>query len=279
MNSGVNAGHGSNILLVVVYKMQLAASPTIQSVVNYLQTQDFQAISSCRLFIWDNSPNSSDAVVEALRVQLPELEIQYVHTPENCSLSKIYNEVAFLLAEDEYLTLLDQDTALPPSYFEELRLAQSEQWPLILPKVVCQGLLVSPGRRFFARGIRLKEIKSGAIKSKNLLAINSGMSIQARVFRAFKYDERLQFYGTDTFFMRNYEKYFDQVFVLETPISHSLAEMEVRSEEWWAAHSKEKLRTFSIVFCNSFAEKLFVKIYAAGLRVKTQLSKYQTTFS
>lgn len=277
MNSEINSGISNNIFLVVVYKMRLTESTTIQSIVNYLLAQNSQVISGCCLFIWDNSPNISDVDVRALRAQLPALGVQYVHTPENCSLSKIYNEVASKLALNEYLTLLDQDTALPPSYFEELRLAQSEQWPLILPKVVCQGLLVSPGRRFFARGIRLKKIKSGAIKSKNLLAINSGMSIQARIFRVFKYDERLQFYGTDTFFMLNYEEYFDQAFVLETPISHSLAEMEMMPVEWWDAHSKEKLRTFSIVFCNSFAEKLFVKIYAAGFRIKTQLAKYLTT--
>lgn len=264
----------SNTLLVVVYKMHLIASPTILSFANYLQAQGAQVASGYRLLIWDNSPNTSDADVQALRVQLPALEIQYVHTPENCSLSKIYNEVASLLAVDEYLTLFDQDTELPASFFEELKMAQRDQWSLILPKVECQGLLVSPGKRFFARGIRLKEIGSGAIKSKNLLAINSGMSILGKVFRSFKYDERLRFYGTDTFFMRNYEKYFDQAFVLETPISHSLAEMEKKSDEWWATHSKEKLRTFDIVFNNSIIEIIFVRIYAASLRVKARLLNF-----
>lgn len=279
MNSGINAGHSSNIMLVVLYKMQPTASPTIQSIANYLQAQDSQAISSYRLVIWDNSSSAADVDMEFLRAQLPTLEIRYVHTPDNCSLSKIYNEVASKLAAKEYLTLLDQDTELPLAYFEELRLAQSEQWPLILPKVECQNLLVSPGGRFFARGIRLEKIKSGAINSKNLLAINSGMSILASVFQSFKYDERLRFYGTDTFFMRNYEKYFCQAFVLETPISHSLAEMEVRSDEWWDAHSKEKLRTFHVVFNNSLAENLFVIIYAAVLRIKVRLSKYLNTSS
>jgi hypothetical protein len=268
MNSEINSGISNNIFLVVVYKMRLTESTTIQSIVNYLLAQNSQVISGCRLFIWDNSPNISDVDVQALREQLPAFGVQYVHTPENCSLSKIYNDVASKLSAKEYLTLLDQDTELPLAYFEELRLAQSEQWPLILPKVDCQGLLVSPGRRFFAQGIRLKEIKSGATKSKNLLAINSGMSILASVFHSFKYDERLRFYGTDTFFMRNYEKYFDQAFVLETPISHSLAVMERKSEGWHSAYKGELIRTFDIIYINSICEALFVRIYVIYIRLK-----------
>jgi len=268
MNSGINAGSSSNIMLVVLYKMQPTASLTIQSIKNYLQAQDSQSIPSFRLFIWDNSPNSSEVDIEFLRAQLPALEIVYVHTPDNYPLSKIYNEVASTLSLNEYLTLLDQDTVLPFAYFEELRLAQSDQWPLILPKVECQNILVSPGSRFFAQGIRLKEIKSGAVSSKNLLAINSGMSILSIVFQSFKYDERLRFYGTDTFFMRKYEKCFNQAFVLETPISHSLAVMEQKSQDWHSAYTRELIRTLDIIYTNSILEVLFVRIYIIYIRLK-----------
>ena len=279
MSNEINEDYVSNTFLIVLYKMQLVDSLTFRSIENYIHTRYFQPTLSYRLVIWDNSPSPSYDEVSNFRAKLPALEIKYIHTPKNCSLSEIYNVVATKLAFNEYLTLLDQDTVLPIAYFEELRLAQSERWPLILPKAECQNLLVSPGRRYFARGIRLKDIKSGAVSSKNLLAINSGMSILCSVFQLFKYDERLRFYGTDTFFMRNYEKYFELAFVLKTPILHSLAKMESQSEEWWEAHSKEMLRTLYIVFDNSLAEKLFVQIYVAGLRVKSSLSKYLSTFS
>ena len=167
MSSEINADHGRNVLLVVVYEMQLAASSTIQSVVNYLQVQDSQTVAGYQLFIWDNSPISSDADVQSLRLQLPTLEMQYVHTPENYSLSKIYNEVASKLAENEYLTLLDQDSTLPSEYFSELKEAQIQGYSLILPQVKCGSILVSPGARFFCKGKLLENIKSGLVSSKN----------------------------------------------------------------------------------------------------------------
>ena len=257
-----------NTLLVVLYEVSSTESTTIQSIVDYLQTQDLLVATNYQLHIWDNSPKSAESDVPTLQAQLPALIIQYTHTPENRSLSKIYNQATSCLAVNEYLTLLDQDTLLPTSYFEELKMAQQDQWPLILPKVECQNLLVSPGKRFFAKGIRLKDIKSGVINSKNLLAINSGMSILGKVFHSIQYDERLRFYGTDTYFMRNYEKYFDQAFVLDTPISHSLAVMERRPEDWRIVYVKELMRTFDIIYTNSIWELLFIRAYVIFIRLK-----------
>lgn len=259
-------------LLVVLYKMTLSESSTIRSIVDYFSVKENHFGEACELIIWDNSPTSSEEDISAFQQQISSLPVKYFHTPENRTLSKIYNEVASQLAEDEYLTLLDQDSLLPTSYFEELKMAQRDHWPLILPKVECQGLLVSPAKRFFARGRRLKEISSGEINSKNLLAINSGMSILGKVFHSINYDERLRFYGTDTFFMRNYEKYFDQVYVLATPVAHSLAEMESKTDDWRAARKKEDLRVLHIIFNNSIIEILSAHIYAAALRSKAWVS-------
>lgn len=251
-----------NLVLVVLYKLQPGESPTLQSFVQYVATLDESAKAGYRLCIWDNSPVSCEDAVLSMQSQFPTLSIQYIHTPENTPLSKVYNQMAEQVAENAYLTLFDQDTSLPREYFEELCSAQCRLEPLILPKVMCQGLLVSPGTRFYARGRLLRDIPSGRVKSKNLLAINSGMSIHGKVLRAIKYDERLRFYGTDTYFMKNYEKFYDHAFVLETPLSHSLAEMEERPKEWHVAHAKEKFRAFNIIFSDSVIEILFVRIYA-----------------
>lgn len=258
----------NNKILVVIYNMSLHESPTIRSIVDCFSSENPKALYKCELIIWDNSPISLSADVSILKDKISNIAVQYIHTPDNRSLSYIYNTLGSQVADDEYLSLYDQDSELPPSYFGELRLAQQDSWPLILPKVKCQGELVSPGRRFFARGIRVKEIDSGAISSKNLLAINSGMSILGKVFRSIKYDERLHFYGTDTYFMYKYENHFSQVFVLDTPIIHSLAEMECKSDEWHVAHATEKLRTFKIIFSDTLFEKVFVRLYLHGLQVK-----------
>ena len=261
--------------LVVLYKMSPGESPTICSIADYFATYGNRVGDRCKLVIWDNSPIVSELSICKYERLHSSLSVQYIHTPENRSLSQIYNEVASKVTEDEYLTLLDQDTTLPTSYFEELKMAQIHQWALILPKVECQGVLVSPGSRFFSRGKRLAEISSGAFASKNLLAINSGMSIVGRVFRYYKYDERLRFYGTDTFFMRNYEKYFDLAFVLNTPISHSLAEMEQRSDEQRRAFIEEMVYANKIIFQNSFWEKTFTMIYPLVMRLKFSLGYYK----
>jgi hypothetical protein len=262
------------VFLVVLYKSSLDNSRTIQSIQSFFTTESLDCYSRFELLIWDNSPESHAHEAVELGQKIP-INVKLIHTPQNTSLSKIYNYVSCKLQENDYLTLFDQDTTLPASYFEELKIAQINQWPLILPKVECQGVLVSPGSRFFARGKRLKGISSGALDSKNLLAINSGMSIIGKVFCSYKYDERLRFYGTDTFFMRNYEKYFDKAFVLNTPISHSLAVMEQRSDEWRSAYLEELIYTNKITFKNSFWEKAFTMIYTLVMRLKFFLGYYR----
>ena len=250
-----------NQIVVVLFKMAPQESPTIQSIIRYVETLDEVAVASYRLIIWDNSPDACKVEVGKIQEQLPMLSVQYIHTPENTFLSKIYNLVATEIQRHSYLTLLDQDTSLPNEYFKELELAQFRLEPLILPKVICNGQLVSPGGRFLAQGRLLDSEPAGVVRSKNLLAINSGMSILGDVLRVIKYDERLYFYGTDTYFMKKYEKHFDHAFVLHTSVFHSLAEMENQSKEWHLASRKEKYRTLKIIFADSMAEIIFVRIY------------------
>lgn len=255
-----------NCFLVVLYKTKPEDSPTLQALLRYVQNMEEEVCFW--LYVWDNSPESNQESVKTIELLLPSLKIQYVHTPENISLSEIYNRVAIQIGEDSYLTLLDQDTSLPHEYFEELGLAQDMLEPLILPKVMCQGRLVSPGLRFFAHGRLQSSVPSGKVKSKNLLAINSGMSIRGHVFHKIRYDERLRFYGTDTFFMKQYEIHESTAFVLDTPINHSLAEMEHRSDEWWRSQKQEKFRAFKIIFSDTIVERAFVSAYIAIDKVR-----------
>jgi len=258
-------------LLVVMYKMKLASSPTIQSIVAFIGQEKAVKNANFRLFIWDNSPNLSDGM-NILREQVPHLDIEYIHTPENISLSKIYNEVASKLDENEYLTLLDQDTILPVKYFWELEKAQMNGYPLILPQVKSSGILVSPGRRFFCKGKLIENIKPGVTDSKNLLAINSGMSATEKVFKKIRYDERLMFYGTDTYFMKNYEKHFRHTYVLDVELNHSLAEQD----EATSVEHREKIRkarhdAWEIVFSETLLERLFLWGYQRMLRLRSWL--------
>lgn len=263
----------SQKLLVVLYKTAPATSPTIQSIITYFSSIGGSHCAECELILWDNSPVSHAEDVYALRQTAP-IRVRFVATPQNTSLSKIYNTVAGELADEEYLTLLDQDSFLPAEYFIELRKAQLECFPLILPKVECGGVLVSPGTRFFCKGKLLKNIRPGLIPSKNLLAINSGMSATGKVFKTIPYDERLMFYGTDTYFMKHYEKHFSHAYVISATLNHSLAENDAEtSVERKQQIAQARHDAWAIVFSETLAERFFLLVYQRALILREWLRK------
>jgi GT2 family glycosyltransferase len=254
-------------ILVVIYNITVEQSKTIDSL-----TRNSSLINNSTVHIWDNSPLPNRFDVKKIQGST-SLRIKYIHTPENTSLSVIYNKIAKETPEKSYLTILDQDTDLPSEYFSELAALQEKKHPLILPIVLCRNTIVSPGRRIYSHGMLFHEIASGAHSSKNLLAINSGMSISHEVFSKFNYDSRLRFYGTDTYFMRMYEKFFSHAYVMSTRIDHSLAEMEDRSSDWRRSHLQEKIRTFGIIFNNSPLESMLSRLHCLILRIKYSLDK------
>lgn len=255
----------TNKLLVVLYKISPTESPTIQSIINFFSTAGMKYSEESELIIWDNSPASYEAEVEVFRRRAP-MNVSYTHTPENTSLSRIYNLISTKIENNEYLTLLDQDSFLTIDYFNELRKAQLEGYSLILPMVKCGGILVSPGTRFFCKGKLLKNVKPGVIASKNLLAINSGMSAKARVFKKIHYDERLLFYGTDTYFMKHYEKHFSHAYVINASINHSLAENDSEtSVERKNQIGQARRDAWKIVFSETLTERIFLFIYERTL--------------
>ena len=264
----------TNVLLVVMYKTSLSDSVTVQSIINYIRPQSSEKVSGYRLVIWDNSPSADIADLERLYSLLPALDVRYVRTPENCPLSKIYNKVVSGLVETEYLTLLDQDSILLEDYFMELRKAQVEGHPLILPQVMCGGILVSPGERFFCKGKLLRGVTPGRISSKNLLAINSGISAMGEVFKMIPYDDRLKFYGTDTYFMKQYEKHFPYAYVLNAKLEHSLAENDIStSVERKQQIAQARQEAWAIVFTETLAERIFLYAYQRALQFSRWLKK------
>ena len=264
-------------ILVVLYKMTLAESPTIRSIADYYSVKDNQLGDTCELIIWDNSPISCEQELEVWRQSL-SLKVRLVHTPQNTSLSKIYNVLSRELEDGEYLTLLDQDSLLTKEYFTKLKAAQFDGWPLILPKVVCNGVLVSPGTRFIAQGKLLKNVNSGVLSSKNLLAVNSGMSVMGKVFKKITYDERLLFYGTDTYFMKKYEKHYSDAYLIDVTIDHTLSENDPNvSADRKAQIEKAKRDAWRIIFSDTLLERVFLFIYVRALMLRDIFRKYRIT--
>lgn len=264
-----------NKFLVVLYNMSLSKSPTIRSLVDWFAVDDNKYNRNCELVIWDNSPISCEEEIDWLR-KILFIKITFVHTPQNTPLSKIYNTLSSKLMNDEYLTLLDQDSFLTKEYFEEMRIAQFNNWPLILPKVICDGVLVSPGTRFFAKGKLYASLTSGVISSKNLLAINSGMSVHRKVFNKIKYDERLLFYGTDTYFMKRYEKCYSDAYLIDATIDHTLSENDPNvSADRKRQIEKAKRDAWQIIFSDNFLECSFLFFYVRALILRDFFRKFR----
>lgn len=210
-------------ILVVIYNKRLQESETILSLV-----RSVAALCGSTILVWDNSlSGQGEGDVSWLRDQCFGVNVLYKHTPENLGLSKIYNR--FLAEADvafDFIVLTDHDTTFDRDFFSAHATAvqQAGDVNLYLPKVVFNNAIVSPGRQFFYKSFPYKKLGFGMRLAGNNTAINSGMIIRGSYFRdAFTgYDERLDFYGTDDYFMRQYRQANEYFYVLDYVIQHDL---------------------------------------------------------
>ena len=207
------------LILVIVYNEKIKDSSTYKSIISTKEN-----LTNSTLIIWDNSKNNQ-------KINNNELCffkcVQYIHTPNNLSLSKIYNKVIQSNEEYDYMIILDQDSSFSKNYFKQIQnsIKNNSTINLFLPIVKSDTTIVSPGDYKIFKGSYWKKEKYGKIKSKNILAINSGMVINFNYLKKeFKgYDERLRFYGVDTFFMFEYAKSNKYFYVLDYTFNHESA--------------------------------------------------------
>ncbi|EPL08524.1 glycosyltransferase [Pseudomonas sp. CF161] len=213
----------SYIILTVLYNKDLDCSETINSLI-----KSKYRLEKSTLFIWDNSttPQTLEKLAN-LRSQFEKTEIIYKHTPENMSLSEIYNTfLDEIFVSRDFVVLLDHDTSFDENFFlaHEKSLNNNNNINLYLPKVIFKNEIVSPCRQLFYKSLPYKTLKHGTYTSSNKTAINSGMIIRwsyfSDIFRG--YDTRLKFYGTDDYFMREYRKINRFFYVLDYSIHHDL---------------------------------------------------------
>jgi GT2 family glycosyltransferase len=205
------------VALIVLYETKILESQTFQTII----VQD-QSLFNLKLIIWDNSPVPvpNDELVQAKALY----PFEYISTPINTWLSKVYNQIISSRIFD-YIILLDQDSTMPNDFFSQLALGV-KNYPcinLFLPLVINQGKLVSPGSFIFFKGRHWKRARTGLISSKNTLAITSGMTISSKYLlkNNIKFDERLNLYAIDTSFMLEYTKKEKWLFVLPVTFAHN----------------------------------------------------------
>lgn len=237
------------LALVVVYDTDFKESETINSLAD-LSTY----LGDSKVVIWDNStdvqkPSNIQWAYDCFK------HVEYIHKPENLPLSVVYNTVIKTHCNDgyDYLILLDQDSKLPTDFFIKLNEAVKafNDVSLFLPIVISSNQIVSPADIFFFKGKYWKTKKLGLQKAKNKTAINSGMVISFKYLknRFVGYDERLLFYGTDTYFMKMYAKDNESFCVFNSEVSHHLAYSDFNNIDGIVKRHPEIVK--SILFLNS----------------------------
>ncbi len=259
-------------ILICLYNKDISESATLQSL---LKLKDFRDDST--IFIWDNSievikPESFIFLQDNFK------NLIYKHTPENTVLSKIYNYVIDDLESDTYLMLCDDDSNIPEHFFEILE-EQIERNPFInlfLPQIYSDSVLVSPAKDYLITTSFIKDIKPGFLGSAYTTAINSGMVISNRVFReGFRYNENLNFYGTDNYFMNQYSKNNESLIVLDAKFIHSLSFNSSNDVNNKLRIFREIRRANGIIYSEEFIKRQIVCFNNLIVACKLSL-KYKT---
>lgn len=245
-------------ILVCLYNKDIYTSNTIQSLL-----KSVSLIRNSKVFIWDNSLLSLDEKsINILKANFENFE--YKHTPENIVLSKVYNSVIEEQTDsNSYLMLCDDDSTIPESFFIKLKdqIEFNKMINLFLPQIYSNSILVSPAKDYLIKTQLIKGLDPGVLKSKNVTAINSGMVISNRVFKeGFRYDEKLNFYGTDNFFMYQFSKKYQNLVVLDVVINHDLSFNDSKNLNNKIRIFKEIKRANKVIYSKDIIRKKLVEV-------------------
>ncbi|WP_028845356.1 glycosyltransferase [Thermodesulfovibrio thiophilus] len=254
------------IILLVIYNKKLSESESVNSI---KKSKDI--IKDSKLIIWDNSINAqSSDELDGLKKELNELIVEYIHTPENTPLSKIYNTVRLNYYDESYkfLVLLDHDSKFDKNFFLAHldALKKYERTNLYIPLIKYKNHLISPAYLFYFKGFYFKKEIKGNVLSLFKTAINSGMIIDFNYFcNKYKgYDKRLKFYGTDNYFMKDYQKNNKKFTIIDYIIDHDLTYSVLnknKDKETFLKRYKEDNNALLINNENPLILRLLVKIY------------------
>lgn len=253
-------------IVVVLYRKSWQESQAITSILEGISSlQD-----SVTLIVWNNSPGFS---MELIHPQVIWME------GENTTLPCIYNKVAGISFGQgvSAIMLSDDDTDYSrydfKGNFEVVGklMDGNSSVGCFIPRIRSADKLVSPGGRFLFKGRLFESVTPGLVSSKNLLAINSGMIVTRGCYEIMGvlYDERLNFYGTDTDFFVRYQDFYPYVYIFDSLIEHSLSEHTVETTERALFRWRDHIFATKVTFSNQpFFFRLMLYFYLCYLRFK-----------
>jgi GT2 family glycosyltransferase len=179
-----------------------------------------------RVVIWDNSPESvsDEKIIDDLNQRFKSVE--FIHSPENTSLSVIYNSMIRNNTAALYV-FLDQDSELSPTYIRSVieAAAENPKISLFAPQVRAQNLLVSPGSFKTFKGKLFESISPGIQPSQGMTIVTSGMTVRPSLFKktGLWFNEKLWLYAIDTDFFLRFRDKFPDFYVLDEIVGHGSA--------------------------------------------------------
>ncbi|WP_044747192.1 glycosyltransferase [Bacillus alveayuensis] len=212
-------------IVIVLYKKDFTNSQTMVSLYDNLLKYD-KYTDMYSILIYDNSPIRHDVPNE-----FRKYNIHYVHDQTNSGLAHAYN-IALTMAESnncKWIMLLDQDTSLNKSFFEQvfhyINFKTDEKVAALVPKILSNNKIVSPIYNKGKKWSMNKKIEKGII-DEPIMAINSGSVINVSFMRkigGFNLEFPLD-YLDHWIYKMIYKEHF-KVFVMDVLLLHDLSVM------------------------------------------------------
>lgn len=200
--------------IIVVYNKNVNESVTYQC----LKKQ-----KNLKIVVCDNSTKDykNRGIVEAEGYT-------YIDMNGNAGLSKAYNEALDYIASVNpemkgYISLFDDDTFIPDNYFTKLKQEiRDKRSDIFLPIVKDEIGILSPSvmKKYYCHRAP-KDVWS--IKTEEVCGINSGMAIRLKLFKKYRYNERIFLDYVDHNFIRDMRKRKCKVSIMDVEIRQTFS--------------------------------------------------------
>lgn len=247
--------------IIVIYNKNVRDSITYQC----LKKQDNLQVVVC-----DNSTRNFD------NKNIVENDgFYYVDMHGNAGLSKAYNAALDVISSVNegmkgYVSLFDDDTFIPDIYFSKLRSEIiTKKSDIFLPIVKDEVGILSPSvmKKYYCH--RAPE-NVWAIKQNELCGINSGMAIRLRIFKQYRYNEKIFLDYVDHNFLRDMRKRRRRVSIMNVEIRQTFSS-NVRNKEKELIRFKIFKKDINEFYKRGFWNRFF--FYYVITRRKMQLTR------
>ncbi|MBV4438481.1 glycosyltransferase [Clostridium tyrobutyricum] len=196
----------------------------------------------------------------------------YVSMGGNVGLSKAYNRVLDIIEDNSGIVIwFDDDTNITQEYFDELekKVLLNKNVDIFAPVIYGQdGKIYSPNEARFFKNKQLKRAKD-ALNMKKFNAINSCTAVRLKVYKNYRYNERIFLDQVDHNFFEDQRSYGRTFLKLKVVIHHnfSLKSKQKSSQQCWNRY-KIMIPDF-LIFCSKSKIRLLlgiIKVIGWGFR-------------